>query len=69
MSYNFDFVVNATINSNTIEQMVRKCVEEQTGRKVSRIEFKISSQYDRMDTPRGHVLDGCVVYFERVPER
>lgn len=66
MSYNFDFAVSASINAKTVEEMIRKCVEEQTGRKVKRVDFKTSQGYDCMDRPTGTQFDGCTVHFDGV---
>lgn len=63
MSYNFDFAVSATISQKIIEEMVKKVVEEQTGRKVSSISFKTTSRCDQFDRYTSYVCDGCTVTF------
>ena len=64
--YNFDFAVSASISEKVVKEMITKAVEEQTGRKVSRIDFKVRS------VSRGYgygeheetVFDGVTVHFE-----
>jgi hypothetical protein len=64
--YNFDFAVSATISAKVVEEMIKKVVEEQTGKKVARIEMKVQS------VTKGHQRDeytetsfnGCTVYFQ-----
>ena len=66
MSYNFNFAVSATINAKTVEEMVKKVVEEQTGRKVKSITFKTKNVYSGYgrDEYSSSVFDGCTVDFE-----
>jgi len=63
MSYNFDFAVSATISQKIVEEMVKKCVEEQTGRKVAEITFKTKGYSDQMDRYTSYGCDGCTVTF------
>ena len=63
--YKFDFAVSAEIASGTIKEMIKAVVEEQTGRKVKRISFKITNQsYSYRDEPGTPTLTGCTVHFE-----
>jgi hypothetical protein len=61
--YNIDFAMSATLSSNVVEEMVRKVVEEQTGKKVASVTFKhrdISNERERFSVAG---FDGCVVTF------
>ena len=61
--YNFDFAVSATISNKVVEEMIRKVVEEQTGRKVASITFKHRQVGGYMDRDTNTVFDGCTVQF------
>ena len=67
--YKFDFAVSATVSAKVVEEMVKKVVEEQTGKKVNRIEMKMRSVSKGMmrDEYTETVFDGCTVYFENEP--
>ena len=61
--YNIDFAMSATLSSNVVEEMVRKVVEEQTGKKVASVTFKhrdISNDRERFGVAG---FDGCTVTF------
>lgn len=64
--YNFDFAVSAKITSKVVEEMIKKVVEEQTGKKVARVEMSVRNvtrgqmRGEYTDT----VFDGATVYFE-----
>lgn len=64
MAYNFDFAVSATIDAKTVEEMVKRVVETQTGRKVKSVSFKHRQESDYMDRFSTTVFDGCTVTFE-----
>lgn len=38
-------ITTATIDSQTIERIVREAIERETGRKISELKFKIGSRY------------------------
>ena len=63
--YNIDFAMSATLSAKVVEEMVRKVVEEQTGKKVDSIVFTIKSRSmgDQRDSWTDNVLDSCVVTF------
>jgi hypothetical protein len=65
MNYNFDFAVSATISAKVVEEMVKKIVEDQTGRKVKKITFKTKevSSGGYRDDYSTTVFDGCTVDF------
>lgn len=65
--YNFDFAVSATISDKVVEEMVRKMVEEQTGRKVATVIFKHRESGGYMDRGSFTVFDGCTVTFVKDP--
>lgn len=65
-NYNFDFAVSAKISAATVEGMITKVVEEQTGKKVSSVVFNmrsVSHGYQR-DEYTEKVFDGVTVHFE-----
>ena len=64
MTYDFNFAISATINAATVEAMVKKCVEEQSGRRVKSITFTNRIGSDYMDRYSRTVFDGCTVTFE-----
>lgn len=66
MNYNFDFAVSATISAKVVEEMIKKVVEEQTGKKVARIEMKLQSVSKgfQRDEYTETAFNGCTVYFE-----
>ena len=64
MTFNLNFATSATISANTVEEMVRASVEQQTGQKVERVVFKTASKSNYMDRCSHTVFDGCVVYFK-----
>lgn len=43
MTYKFDLSITANISSKVVEEIVRSVVEEQTGRKISKIETRLKS--------------------------
>lgn len=66
MSYKFDFAVSAMVSAKVVEEMVRKAVEQQTGKKVSKVTMKvgtISRGFGPSESTE-HVFDGCTVFFE-----
>ena len=64
--YKFDFAVSAQISARVVEEMIRRVVEEQTGKKVSRIEMKMSNVTRGIGPMESNEqkFDGCMVYFE-----
>lgn len=65
--YNFDFAVSATISEKVVKEMITKVVEEQTGKKVSKIEMKMRSvsKGSFRDEYTETVFDGCTVTFDQ----
>ena len=63
--YNFEFAVSAEISVKVLKEMVKRVVEEQTGRKVRDIQFK-SSMVSRGYHDEGGLpeLTGCTVFFQ-----
>ena len=64
--YNFDFAVSAKISEQVVKEMITKVVEEQTGKKVSKIEMNmrnVTKGWQR-DEYTETVFDGVTVYFE-----
>ena len=64
--YKFDFAVSAAISAKVVEEMIKKVVEEQTGKKVDRIEMKVRSVSKgfQRDEYTETVFDGATVYFQ-----
>lgn len=64
--YNFDFAVSAKISEKVVREMLTKVVEEQTGKKVSKIELNMRSVTKgfQRDEYTETVFDGVTVYFE-----
>jgi hypothetical protein len=64
--YNFDFAVSAKISEQVVKEMISKVVEEQTGKKVSKIEMNMRSVTKgfQRDEYTETVFDGVTVYFE-----
>ena len=64
--YNFDFAVSAKIAPKVVEEMIKKVVEEQTGKKVARIELNMRSVTKgfQRDEYTETVFDGATVFFE-----
>jgi hypothetical protein len=65
-NYKFDFAVSAIVSAKVVEEMVRKAVEDQTGKKVKSISMKvgtISRGFGPSESTE-HVFDGCTVFFE-----
>ena len=64
--YNFDFAVSAKISEKVVVEMITKVVEEQTGKKVARVELNmktVTKGYQR-DEYTETVFEGVTVYFE-----
>ena len=64
--YNFEFAVSAQISSKVVEEMIKKVVEEQTGKKVSKIDMKVRSVSRGIGPMESTetVFDGCTVFFQ-----
>lgn len=69
MPYNFEFAVSAQISAKVAEDMIKKVVEEQTGKRVASITIKMRTvtKGDQRDSYTDAVFDGCQVFFE--PEK
>lgn len=65
MKYNFEFAVSAKISGPVVKEMITKVVEEQTGRKVDRVdlEMKTVSKGTYRDEYTETVFEGATVYF------
>jgi hypothetical protein len=61
----FDFAVSAVISEETVKRMICAVVDEQTGRVVERVEFKLKRHYE--DRPNGGStmhFDGAEIFFK-----
>lgn len=67
MKYNIDFAISADLSAEVVEEMVKKIVEEQTGRTVSKVTFKTRSESDPMDRYSREVFNGARVDFKSEP--
>lgn len=61
--YKFDLAISATISAAVVEEMIRKVVEMQTGRKVDTIAFKTRESGGNFNVSPVTVFDGCLVTF------
>jgi len=66
MPYNFDLAVSARISSSVAEDMIRKIVEEQTGKTVATVETKLRKVTKGIGPSESTetVFDGFHVFFE-----
>ncbi len=64
--YNFDFAVSATISERVVKEMITRVVEEQTGKKVSKVEMnmKTVNKGSYRDEYTETVFEGVTVYFQ-----
>jgi hypothetical protein len=64
--YNFEFAVSAQISARVVEEMVRKVVEEQTGKKIAKLEMRTRTVTRGIGPMESNeiVFDGCTVFFE-----
>ena len=69
MPYNFEFAVSATISAKVVEEMIKRVVEEQTGKKVASIQMKMRSLSKGIGPNESTetVFDGANVIF--LPEK
>lgn len=61
--YNFDFAVSAELNEETVKAIIKRAVEEQTGRKVRAVVLK-AGMHSYRDEPRYPQFTGCTIQFE-----
>lgn len=66
MPYNFDIAMSAKVSPKVVEEMIRKVVEEQTGKKVASIKFDVKNvlKGHQMNEYNEVVFEGATVYFE-----
>ena len=64
--YNFDFAVSAKISPKVVEEMIKKVVEEQTGKKVASIKLEVKNvtKGHQMNEYNEAVFEGATVFFE-----
>lgn len=64
--YKFDFAVSASVSAKVVEEMVRQVVEEQTGKKVTKVDMRVRTVSRGIGPSESTetVFDGCTVYFE-----
>jgi hypothetical protein len=64
--YNFDFAVSAKISPKVVEDMIKRVVEEQTGKRVKTIKLEMRSvtKGSQRDEYTETVFDGATVFFE-----
>ena len=67
MNYNFEFAVSAQISAKVVEEMIKKVVEEQTGKTVASIELKVRTvtKGSQRDEYTESVFDGATVFFNK----
>lgn len=59
----FAFALSAKINTKTVEDMIKKCVEEQTQRKVKHVNIDVTLSSDQMDRGSYPTCSGATVTF------
>lgn len=62
-NYNFNVVTKAALNKNVVEVIVRKAVEEQTGKKIASITFKCSELKGSEAWSNASIFTGCDIVF------
>jgi hypothetical protein len=60
--YNIDVSVTGTVSADTVEQMVKDIVENETGRKISSMIMRVRSKTDGQVITS--VFDGVTITFE-----
>jgi hypothetical protein len=63
MKFDFDFAMSVDINETVLKEMIAHCVEQQTGREVSSVEFKLKSKSmgDQRDSWTETILESAKV--------
>lgn len=64
---NFDFAMSAKISALTVQEMIKKAVEEQTGQEVKSVTFDVSAVGDVYDRSISHQFGGAQVVFSGKP--
>ena len=64
MSYTFDIAISASLNKETVENILKDYLERDTGRKVKSISYTLTDVSDPMDRYSHKVFNGCTVQFE-----
>lgn len=64
--YNFDFSVSATISEQVVKEMIARVVEEQTGKKVTKVVFNMETVNKgwQRDEYTEITFNGATVYFD-----
>lgn len=64
--YNFDFAVSAKISPKVVEEMIKKVVEEQTGKRVASVKLEVKNvlKGQQMNEYNETVFEGATVFFE-----
>jgi hypothetical protein len=64
--YKFDFAVSAKISPKVVEEMIKRVVEEQTGKTVKSIKLEMRSvtKGNQRDEYTETIFDGATVIFE-----
>jgi len=58
------FTMSANLTPTAVEALIRKLLQEKTGKKVASVTFKIRNVADATDRYNTTVFDGCTVTFE-----
>ena len=69
MIHNFNLSLTANLDQKTVEEILIKVLEEQTGRKVSRVEIKLKTvqKGDQRESWEVPVFEGYTVHFATTP--
>ena len=63
MNFNLNMIATATITADAIKALIKEAVEQETGKKVARIDFKTRDDSEWGDRQANMVFDGCTVTF------
>lgn len=65
MKYDFEFAMSATLNKRVVEEMIKSCVEQQTGRDVTCvvINLKKVTRGGQRDEYEEVIFEGATVHF------
>ena len=62
----YNIMTSATISADIVKEMIKAAVEEETGKRVSRVEINIKTEWRGYGYGeyQDHVFDGVTVHFE-----
>jgi len=65
MKYDFEFAMSAQLSKNVVEEMIKSCVEQQTGRKVATVTINLKKVWrgGQRDEYQETIFEGATVHF------